>query len=635
MNSNNKCQDKKCKYCTKDGTTCLQCKKEFFYYKNNCLKKCPINSNENRENLLCFDSCPIENCEKCEGNLCKMCQRGWFLQNNSCVEICDESMIANRKDFSCQKLSEKPFFWIFPSRGSCHNNCGKRLYEADCSCEEMCINKGNCCQDYEDHCRNYLKKYQENQHNLTVIPKNPHLEKKIEKIKTIIEKKLVPKEILIASNKNISLEKKIEKPQPVLNSMINHFIKNIDQMKTLQDHLKQNFDTDYLFNKGNADENTMLSMYLNGNVTINSLSNNENLNLINQDNQMIDSNNLKNSTKSDLLSFNNASSVKSSGDINYSINKGLISTSNDVGEKVSRELAMRKLDIEKHYKIDHTQVFENDIPEKSPFDVPVKKSSFHQKVKIGTIQDHLNSTPSNNSLKNNNSVSSKELNEYTQNNFKNDVEYNPIVNSNSENSTEINKTIDGPDSQIKLEPNNTNITTLNESAVTKDKVYKLEGPAKALLIGDRNIIQDNHLINNIIRVHNTYILTKKLLQSGKFNPNFNLPASGVNASSINWLINPDRSNTSNSTPLNHDKITNNPPDNNIPSTIIIVNSNKITKNYPSNGECKNKLCRSCENNKCKKCKPHSIQLVDYSCVCKEGYFYNEEFNRCESNYYLI
>jgi hypothetical protein len=121
------------------------------------LKSCPKNTITNLDNRVCFKkTCEIENCERCNGNLCEKCLNGKFLQNGSCVDYCDMGMIANRKNFTCVNLSEKPFYWIYPSRGSCFNNCGKQNFENDCSCEGRCLNKGNCCQDFEYFCGKFI-----------------------------------------------------------------------------------------------------------------------------------------------------------------------------------------------------------------------------------------------------------------------------------------------------------------------------------------------------------------------------------------------------------------------------------------------------------------------------------------------
>lgn len=58
------------------------------------------------------------------------------------------------------------FYWDFPSRKSCKNNCNEdsanliniSLYEIlylndpNCSCSKNCIRRGNCCDDYDHFC---------------------------------------------------------------------------------------------------------------------------------------------------------------------------------------------------------------------------------------------------------------------------------------------------------------------------------------------------------------------------------------------------------------------------------------------------------------------------------------------------
>jgi hypothetical protein len=46
---------------------------------------------------------------------------------------------------------------VYPSRTSCKTHCGVVVKEDwDCSCSDNCFYYGNCCQDIEDYCPDFL-----------------------------------------------------------------------------------------------------------------------------------------------------------------------------------------------------------------------------------------------------------------------------------------------------------------------------------------------------------------------------------------------------------------------------------------------------------------------------------------------
>lgn len=53
-------------------------------------------------------------------------------------------------------MNKSVFAWsyIYPSKGSCKNNCQVKKI-IDCSCESSCYFKGDCCQDIEEFCVNF------------------------------------------------------------------------------------------------------------------------------------------------------------------------------------------------------------------------------------------------------------------------------------------------------------------------------------------------------------------------------------------------------------------------------------------------------------------------------------------------
>ena len=121
---------KNCKFCTKDGMVCLQCKSKYYYLNNECLEECPNNMNRIKENGLCINKCSTKNCENCENfDKCSKCEKGFFLFDNECVEKCPFGLFANRIDFTCIRENMKPYYWIYPSINSCNNTCEKEKEE--------------------------------------------------------------------------------------------------------------------------------------------------------------------------------------------------------------------------------------------------------------------------------------------------------------------------------------------------------------------------------------------------------------------------------------------------------------------------------------------------------------------------
>jgi hypothetical protein len=154
-----------CKFSTEDKSVCLQCKDNFYYHNNSCVRSCPEGTLINKENKICIDrdkSCLISNCEKCDetnnSNKCKQCLNGYFLFEGKCLKTCPVGLRANRINFTCQPKSEYSFYWIFPSKAGCEKKCGEHSIEHDCSCRRTCLRRGNCCDNFEKECRDELQK---------------------------------------------------------------------------------------------------------------------------------------------------------------------------------------------------------------------------------------------------------------------------------------------------------------------------------------------------------------------------------------------------------------------------------------------------------------------------------------------
>jgi hypothetical protein len=446
----------------------------------------------------------------------------------------------------------------------------------------------------------------------------------------------------------------VKKPNSIHQNVKNNLkqiLKKVEHKKLLTDHLKDQYDIMSILHG-----NSQISNYLNGNVSIDTLVGNEHTQISEKNIETINSFNLNNSTELNLKSHNTLNKVSSSGDIQTLLNKGLINIANTISQASSTRLAKRKnlIDIQKHYVIEHPQELENQNANK-PFEYrPIPKVS--QIIKQPEIKGYLQSKDSgliyDSSLASKHEdVSRKKISDY-QIQFQNDVEYNPshpkppqvllltnktdeetqnktieknvieVTNQNTENndSVKINETnVIAPEAL--LDKSNLTNNSLSIEEKVKYVTRPIGGKTRALILGEGNQIKDNHVVNNIIRVHNSFILAKKLLQNGRFNPNVNLSKLHINPSIVDLLNNKTKgSDTINSTSLPQGKCSNCAP-----STIIIVNANKATKKE----SCSKKLCHICEDDKCRKCKVHTNKLIDYSCECKEGYYYNEEFDHCE------
>jgi len=97
-------------------------------------------------------------CERCEKGKCLKCKNGFYLFENECLKSCPVGMRANRINFTCEVKTNFSFYWIFPSNYSCKEKCGQDRFESDCSCKHSCLRRGNCCDDFERHCKDEIEK---------------------------------------------------------------------------------------------------------------------------------------------------------------------------------------------------------------------------------------------------------------------------------------------------------------------------------------------------------------------------------------------------------------------------------------------------------------------------------------------
>lgn len=151
-----------CDYSIFNKISCKQCNSKYFLRNGQCINSCYPSDQLLEKNKICIKNqhCRVDNCGECvDGNpaVCKHCNNGYFLFNNQCLSVCPNKYRADRISWICLEAPIYAWYWIFPSRGTCYNNCGKPINgDLDCSCTEDCFRIGNCCQDIEDYCSNYI-----------------------------------------------------------------------------------------------------------------------------------------------------------------------------------------------------------------------------------------------------------------------------------------------------------------------------------------------------------------------------------------------------------------------------------------------------------------------------------------------
>lgn len=163
LENSNSCRSRinNCELCS-NATECAQCKPGLFLRSGLCVDICEKEDKHLKENMICIKNqrCLVDNCYECEtGNpaVCKQCINGFFLHNNICNSFCPKLFKADRMNWMCMDPAVFSWYWIFPSKFSCKNRCNlPNQNGADCSCREDCISYGNCCQDIEEYCFQFV-----------------------------------------------------------------------------------------------------------------------------------------------------------------------------------------------------------------------------------------------------------------------------------------------------------------------------------------------------------------------------------------------------------------------------------------------------------------------------------------------
>ena len=155
------CAIQHCLFCESD-LHCGQCQSGYWLHKGTCVHSCSAEDYVNEYNYICEhmnSSCSITQCEQCNGNVCERCRNGFYLYNNQCVKKCPINYIADRREWKCVYAydnNDTLWYMIFPSEYSCRDNCGVFIQYMDCSCREDCIQMGNCCEDVNEYCSEYI-----------------------------------------------------------------------------------------------------------------------------------------------------------------------------------------------------------------------------------------------------------------------------------------------------------------------------------------------------------------------------------------------------------------------------------------------------------------------------------------------
>jgi hypothetical protein len=626
---NTNCKVSNCQYCNDDGNLCLQCIKGFLYNFGSCVENCPKGTIRNE--MVCQNQeCDgIKNCEECEGKICKKCVRGLYLYENNCLSKCPNSLIANRIDFTCIELSFQPHYWISPSSGSCKGKCGNNSNENDCSCNDSCLQKGDCCDDFKENCKSLIKK------GCNLCENGFCLEGKCQrcKINTIANegkcyciKDFIndrENDLCVSNNSKKNTNSNTNGTNEIENLInINDFGKrkgnskknylsktrdetnksntesqnqlNIEKMvltksQKLIDEISKDFhenkDLDNQVNKmeDSIYKDSNLNLYLHGNQNLNLLNNNIKTKILNNTVYNQNSFNSRNNTISNFDSYNVIKKIKTSGEIKKSINHGSINVGN-TGKKYSKSNMQnkhlngrRKIDIDSNPYYQHNKLLGNDEKLSLNADPP----------RFEKGEPEVKSSPN----KNLTNTYSKPTNEAPQDKSKLKPYNSPEVNIKEVRNNNIYKKTTHSN-----ESNNTlrNETSKNQSCDKKNNSENQEnsvGLKRGLIVGNSNVVRDNKIINNIIHVHNNYVLAGK----------------GLNLTNSTSLIKQEV----------YSKIFPN-------ENIIQIDHNGLI----IRGNFSIKLCEKIQNGVCLKCKNNTVEKIG-GCECKQNYTYNVTADSCD------
>ena len=323
--------------------------------------------------------------------------------NNQCLIKFPKSLIANRIDFTCQEHYRNQYFWVYPSVGSCKGKCNKTSWSnIDCSCEQDCLQKGYCFDDFKKNCRELLIKKQCDlckgtcsngvcsicKENAKLINGSCRCNRMyrfdVENNICITKTNSFFKELYnTAKNDNLKLIKKTGHSKLDIDKIISRESKQILQKivkNSKQDKNKNTIDETILenkyFNKAPLFKYKLLpSLNLDGNFAFNILHKNKQIELTSKSSSIIQSFNLINSTFTNIDSSNNFQRVSRTNNVNQDVNYESISISNIViskqkSNRSSLDLRKNQLDFNNKVRIWHNIQFNRDELELIKTDLP-------------------------------------------------------------------------------------------------------------------------------------------------------------------------------------------------------------------------------------------------------------------------
>jgi len=473
-----------------------------------------------------------QECLKCENGICILCPKGLYAFNEACYKTCPLDTKADNTSFKC--LIEKAI-----------NNTVSNT-------------KG------ENEIKNLIK------------------------INDVDQGKLNSKKYYLSKNRE-ETKKDNSDTQNQLNIEKMVLTKSQKLIDEISKDFHENKDLDNQVNKMESSiyKDSNLNLYLHGNQNLNILNNNLKTKILNHTIYNQNSFNSRNNTISNFDSYNVVKKIKTSGEINKSINHGSINIGNK-GKKHSKSNLQnkhlngrRKIDIDSNPYYQHNKLLGSDEklslnPDPPRFEKaePEVKSSTN-KNQINTYSKLTNEAPQEKSkLK---PYNSQEVN------IKEVRNHNKTTHSNENNNTQRNETSKNQSCEKQSDSKN------QENSV---------GPKRGLIVGNSNVVRDNKIINNIIHVHNNYVFAGKGL------------------------------NLTNSTSLIKQEVFSKffPKDN----IIQIDHDGLIIR-----GNFSVKLCEKIQNGICLKCKNNTVENIG-GCECKQNYTYNVTSDSCDkSNVSLI
>ena len=156
-NNTNLCKNKTNEYCSScdKENKCIQCKANFVLFNNSCVNKCPEGYVKDQHEAECIRKTCTDNpnCNECDSKgKCIKCNRGYFLYDSKCIDKCPKGYRADRTKWKCLSKEIYAWYWVYPSKSSCEGGCERMGEYGECSCFDECVQKGNCCSDYDPYC---------------------------------------------------------------------------------------------------------------------------------------------------------------------------------------------------------------------------------------------------------------------------------------------------------------------------------------------------------------------------------------------------------------------------------------------------------------------------------------------------